>query len=88
MVKPRVRVSSELGPIENLRGPLEEQLTSALDAAVEKVDGRYDGEGPDQVAADLLASTKAALHPDIAEAIAPDQQQLRSVADTIVAENS
>jgi hypothetical protein len=56
-----------LNPVEEkLRGPLEDQLTSALQAATDKITSAYAGENADQVTAMLLAETKAGLHPDIA----------------------
>jgi hypothetical protein len=89
MDKPRARLDpTSLGAVEKLRGPLEDQVNSALDAAVDKVDDEYDGEDVDQVTDDLLERTKAGLHSDIAAAIEPDEDQLRSVAATIVRENS
>ena len=89
MVKPRARLDpASLGPVEKLRGPLEDQLTSALNAAVDKVDDQYQGEGVDQVAEDLMEETKGGLHPDIAAKIAPDKSQMRSVAETIVGDNT
>ena len=89
MVKPRARLDpASLGPVEKLRGPLEDQLTSALNAAVDKVDDDYAGEGVDEVAEDLLEKTKGGLHPDIAAKIAPNEDQMRSVAETIVRDNN
>lgn len=88
MVSPRVKLDPaiSLGPVEKLREPLEEQLTSALQAAVEKVDDRYDGESVETVEAELLKATKAGLHRDVAKAFAPDQEQLHDVAAQIVEE--
>ena len=89
MEKPRVQLDpASLGSVEKLREPLEDQVTSALHLAVDKVDDEYQGEPVDQVAKELLAETKSGLHPDIAEAIAPDEAQLRSVAAAIVEENA
>jgi hypothetical protein len=90
IVDPQVHIDPEtsLGSAENLRGPLEQQLTSALQAAVKKVDGDYHGEGVQDVADELLAGTKHGLHSDIAEGFAPDQVQLRSVAAEIVENNA
>ncbi|GAA3592993.1 hypothetical protein GCM10022223_04730 [Kineosporia mesophila] len=89
MVQPRIKLDPNvsLGPVEKLRGPLEEQLTSALRNAVDKVDDQYQGETVTEVEKELLEGTKAGLHPDIAEAISPDQEQLRDVAATIVHNN-
>jgi hypothetical protein len=69
---------------EKLRGPLEEQLSSALQRATEVVSRDYDGESVDEVVAWLLAETRSALHPDIAEAFQPDPGELRRVAAAIV----
>jgi hypothetical protein len=89
MVKPRVHLDpASLGPVENLRQPLEDQVNSALQVAVDKVEKHYDGEDVDQVTEDLVEGTKAGLHPGVAAAITPDAGQLRSVASTIVAENA
>jgi hypothetical protein len=86
VVSPRVKLdpATSLGPVEKLREPLEQQLTSALRAAVDKVDDRYSGEGVQTVEEELLKATKAGLHPDVAEAFAPDQEQLHDVATQIV----
>ena len=85
MVSPRVKLDPDtsLGPVEKLRGPLEDQLTSALRNAVDKVDDRYDGESVEVVEEELLKATKAGLHPDVAKAFAPDREQLHEVAATI-----
>ena len=89
MVSPRVKLAQEsLGPVEKLRGPLEDQLSSALQVAVERVDEQYHGEPVAEVAAELLDETKVGLHKDIAAGFEPDPRQLKSVAATIVAENS
>jgi hypothetical protein len=89
MVKPRIQLDpASLGSVENLRAPLEDQLNSALDAAVDNVDEQYHGEDVEQVAEELLDGTKAGLHSDIAAAMTPDEAQLRSVAATIVEDNT
>lgn len=86
---PRVRLdpASSLGAVEKLREPLEEQVTSALRRAVETVDKHYHGEPVAEVTEELLDETKAGLHSDIAESIAPDEAALRSVAEGIVSQN-
>lgn len=86
MAQPRIKLDPDtsLGPVERLREPLEAQLTSALQAAVTKVDDGYQGESVDEVQQDLLEGTKAGLHPDIAAGFSPDQEQLRDVAEGIV----
>jgi hypothetical protein len=75
-----------LNPVEEkLRGPLEEQLTSALQAATEKVRHAYAGESVEEVTRQLFEGTKAGLHPDIAAGFQPDHEQLRRVAEAVVA---
>lgn len=74
-----------LSPVERkLQGPLEDQLTSALQAATDKIEQRYAGESVDQVERELIDLTKAGLHHDIADAFTPDPAQLRRVAQAIV----
>jgi len=89
MMEPRVTLDpSNLSPVEQkLQGPLEEQLTSALQAATERVAHDYSGEPVDEVAHELLDETKAGLHHDIADGFVPDQRELRRVAEAIVHEN-
>lgn len=78
-----------LNPVEEkLRGPLEDQLTSALQAATHKIESRYAGEPVDEVARMLLEQTRAGLHPDIAAAFTPDEYELHRVAEAIVARSS
>ena len=86
MAEPHVSLDpSELPPVaRRLREPLEAQLSSALQAAVEEVRENYTGEGKDEVAQDLLSATRDGLHPDIAAAFHPDQAQLDRVAEAIV----
>ncbi len=86
MSEPHVTLNQpDLGPVpEKLRGSLEEQLSSALQRATEVVTAGYHGQPVDEVAAELLAETRAALHPDIADAFEPDPAQLRQVAEVIV----
>jgi hypothetical protein len=85
MAEPHVNLDpASLTPVEQkLRGPLQDQLTSALQAATDKVRSRYAGENVEQVTAMLLAETKSGLHPDIAAGFAPDHAELRRVAATI-----
>ena len=87
MSEPQVNLDAHtLTPVEDkLRGPLEDQLTSALRAATEKTRQTYAGESVDEVTATLLERTRSALHPDIAAGFHPDPAQLRHVAETIVA---
>jgi len=86
MSEPHVTLDPQsLSPVEaKLRGPLEEQLSSALQAATDKVGHAYAGEPVEQVTDELLAQTKAGLHPDIAAGFVPDQRELRQVAEEIV----
>jgi hypothetical protein len=76
---------NSLNPVEQkLRGPLEDQLSSALQAATTKIEQTYAGESVDQVTSMLLEQSKAGLHPDIAAGFNPDHGQLRHVAEEIV----
>jgi hypothetical protein len=86
MVEPQVNLDPQtLSPVEEkLRGPLEDQLTSALRAATDKITEEYAGEPVDAVTARLLEQTRAGLHPDIAAGFEPDRGELRRVAETIV----
>ena len=86
MDEPQVTLDPRtLSPVEEkLRGPLEEQLTSALQAATDKIRHRYAGEPLDVITAQLLAETKASLHPDIAAGWQPDPQELQHVAQSII----
>jgi hypothetical protein len=80
---------STLSPVEQkLQGPLEDQLSSALAAATDKIRQRYAGEPVSRVEAELLAETRAGLHPDIAAGWSPDPAELRRVAESIVANPS
>ncbi|UQU62924.1 hypothetical protein COUCH_28350 [Couchioplanes caeruleus] len=89
MMEPHVTLDPDnLGPAaEKLRGPLEQQLTSALQAATERVAHEYSGEPVDEVAHELLDETKAGLHQDIADGFVPNQRELHRVAEAIVREN-
>ncbi len=86
MAEPHISLDpNHLSPVEEkLRGPLEEQLTSALKVAKDKIEHDYHGESVDQVTGLLLQRTKDGLHPDIAEGFQPDPSQLRQVAEAIV----
>jgi hypothetical protein len=86
MMDPQITLDpSTLSPVEEkLRGPLEEQLTSALQAATTKISEGYAGQPVDVVERMLFEQTKAGLHPDIAAAFTPDHAQLRQVAQAIV----
>jgi len=88
MAEPQVTLdATSLNPVEEkLRGPLQEQLTSALRAAADTTRQAYAGESVDEVAAALLQRTKAGLHQDIADAFHPNPAELRRVAEAIVAE--
>jgi hypothetical protein len=90
MDEPHVSLDpASLNPVERkLRGPLEEQLSSALQSATERVAERYAGEPVDEVRRRLLAETRAGLHRDIAEAFEPDEAELHRVAEVIVAKRS
>jgi len=86
MVEPQVTLNSQsLNPVEEkLRGPLEEQLTSALQLATDKTRSAYAGESVEEVTGQLLDRTREGLHPDIAAGFQPDHDQLRQVAESIV----
>lgn len=85
MTELHVRLDPDsLSPTERrLREPLEEQLSSALQAAAERVRQRYEGQSVDELAAELLAEARARLHPDIAAGFNPDPAELRRVAEAI-----
>lgn len=87
MTEPQVTLDpNSLNPVEEkLRGPLEEQLTSALQAATEQTRQAYAGESVDVVCRQLLERTKEHLHPDIAAGFQPDHAQLLRVASAIAA---
>lgn len=70
--------------LESLRGPLEEQLSSALRAATDRVRSGYAGEPVEEVCRRLLDETRAGLHPDIAEGFTPDMDEFCRVAIAIV----
>jgi hypothetical protein len=86
MSEPHVTLDpSQLPPAaQKLRGPLEDQLSSALQHATDQVRAGYHGESVDEVADQLLRQTRDALHPDIAEAFQPGGGELRRVAEEIV----
>ena len=86
MVDPHITLDPNgLSPVEEkLRGPLEDQLTSALQAATDKVQQGYAGEPVEQVSQEILKQTRSGLHPDIAAGFTPDPAQLREVAEAVV----
>ncbi|MEV6630154.1 hypothetical protein AB0M54_05315 [Actinoplanes sp. NPDC051470] len=86
MVEPQVNLDPQsLSPVERkLQGPLEDQLSSALAAATDKISERYAGENVDQLTEQLLIETRTHLHPDIAAGFQPDQAELRRVAEAII----
>jgi hypothetical protein len=86
MTEPHVTLdTASLTPVEEkLRGPLEDQLTSAMQAATDKITHEYAGEPVDAVTVMLLEQTRAGLHPDIAAGFTPDPDELRRVAEAIV----
>ncbi|TQS46080.1 hypothetical protein [Cryptosporangium phraense] len=89
MVDPHVSLDEDtLSPAaQRLRGPLEDQLTSALKAAADKVGESYAGEDVEQVMDELVTAAKKGLHPDIAAGFDPDPTQLRALAEAIVHEH-
>ncbi|MFI6825111.1 hypothetical protein ACIBJE_29810 [Micromonospora sp. NPDC050187] len=86
MPEPHVTLDPrELDPVQKkLRGPLEEQLTSALRAATDRVRADYAGEPVEQVCQRLLDETRAGLHPDIAAGFTPDMDEFCRIAVAIV----
>lgn len=86
MSEPHVSLDpSGLSPTQRrLRGPLEEQLTSALQLATERVSAQYNGEPVETVCQRLLDETGAGLHPDIAAGFEPDMTEFSRVAMAIV----
>lgn len=86
MVEPHVSLDpASLDPVEaKLRGALEDQLTSALQVAADKVEASYAGEPLNEVTTRLLDETRHGLHPDIAAAWSPDMVELERVARAIV----
>ncbi|MEU8263101.1 hypothetical protein AB0C02_21020 [Micromonospora sp. NPDC048999] len=86
MSEPHVTLEpSGLDPVQRkLRGPLEDQLTSALQAATERVRASYAGEPVEDVCRRLLDETRAGLHPDIAAGFQPDMEEFCRVAVAIV----
>ncbi|WBB53932.1 hypothetical protein [Verrucosispora sp. WMMD573] len=84
MSEPHVTLDPHDPVQEKLRGPLEEQLTSALQVAADRVRDGYAGEPVEQVCQRLLDETRAGLHPDIAAGFEPDMDELCRVAVAIV----
>jgi hypothetical protein len=86
MSEPHVSLDpSGLSPSQQrLRGPLEEQLTSALRVAAERVSAEYAGEPVETVCQRLVDETRAGLHPDVAAGFQPNPEELRRVAAAIV----
>lgn len=77
--------SDDLNAVERkLQVPLEDQLTSALEQAANRVADQYEGQGEDEVAAWILRETREGLHPDIAEGFQPDEAKLREVARAVM----
>lgn len=76
-----VTLRTEPGTIEDeLHDPLEEQLTSALRAAVDRLAGNVTGQPVEQVYEELVRATGDGLHPDIAARFEPDEAELRRIA--------
>jgi hypothetical protein len=67
-----------------LHAALEDQLTSALRAAAERVAADYSGESVDELCARLAAEARRGLHPDVAAGWRPDPGELRRVAQAII----
>jgi hypothetical protein len=86
MAEPHVTLDpDQLDPVQRkLRGPLEEQLSSALRAAADRVRADYDGQAVEFVCQRLLDETRDGLHPDIAAGWQPDMNEFCRVAVAIV----
>ncbi|GGM57606.1 hypothetical protein GCM10011608_48130 [Micromonospora sonchi] len=84
MSEPHVTLEPRDPVQEKLRGALEEQLTSALQAAADRVRDSYAGEPVEQVCQRLLDETRGGLHPDIAAGFEPDMDEFCRVAVAIV----
>jgi hypothetical protein len=86
MSEPHVTLDPDsLGPVgRKLREPLEDQLSSALQAAAHRVKDGYAGESVDEIQARLIEETRAGLHPDVAAAFQPDPAEIRRLAGAIV----
>ena len=77
--------SASLNPVGyHLRRPLQEQLSSALQAATERIEEEYAGQPVDEVCRMLDRETRRGLHPDIAAGFEPDHAELRRLAEIIV----
>jgi hypothetical protein len=87
MGEPHVTLDPDsLNPVEErLREPLQEQLSSALQAATERIEEEYAGQSADEVVRMLDEETRRGLHPDIAAGFAPDHAELCRLAEVIVA---
>jgi K+-transporting ATPase c subunit len=90
MVEPHVTLDPQrLNAVEEkLQGPLEDQLTSALQTAADRVQSDYHGESVEQVSVELLEQARSGLHPDIAAGFEPDPAELRRVAEAVVNEEN
>ncbi|HEX8628485.1 MAG TPA: hypothetical protein VF755_09985 [Catenuloplanes sp.] len=86
MAEPQITLDPRgLSPVERkLQGPLEDQLTSALQAAAERLRAGYAGEPVEEVCRQLMDETRAGLHPDIAAAFQPNPDDFYRVAEAIV----
>jgi hypothetical protein len=69
---------------QRLKGPLEEQLTSALRAATDRVRTGYADEPVEVVCQRLLDETRSGLHPDVAAGFDPDMDEFCRIAVAIV----
>ncbi|GAA3449475.1 hypothetical protein [Dactylosporangium matsuzakiense] len=70
--------------VQRLQEPLEAQLSSALQRAAEVIQHDYHGESVEEVSHRLLDIARSSLHPDIANAWLPDEDELRQAAEAIV----
>lgn len=83
--QPQVRLDPASLPstTRHLHDPLEQQLTSAVQLATDRMRADYAGEPVEQVCQRLLDETRSALHPDVAAGFQPDMEQFCRIAAAI-----
>jgi hypothetical protein len=84
--EPHVTLDPSTLPPEQrkLHAALEDQLTSALRAAAERVAADNAGQPMEDLCARLEAETRRGLHPDVAAGWLPDREELCRVAEAII----
>lgn len=81
MEEPEITVRTEPGTVEDrLHDSLEQQLTSALRAAIHRLDGTVVGMDVPAVRERLVEETRAGLHPDIAARFEPSRYEMTAIA--------